>query len=249
MIILTTAIGYGPGDLSIFWDSLIETGYKGKVVVVGDAKCLKDRGAIIIPDPGGQYSINFRRWKAYSEFLKDVDEPVVITDIRDVMFQKNPEDYMPTKGVNVFEEGNIHIKNCRFNSRWMNGLNINKWNDKKVICAGITSGYLKEYAQKMWDDILRLNVPDNIPTDIGGDQAIHNNLIYSGFDATIHKNSDSEVYTVGRLPEGLSIDDNDYIRNKSGNVPCMIHMYDRHVNLTVSIIKRLKLRVELKEAI
>ena len=80
---------------------------------------------------------------------------------------------------------------------------------------------------------------------IGADQAIHNDLIYSGFPVIIHENENSEVYTVGHLPlESVYVDNDGFIYNKRGEIPCMVHMYDRHVNLTVAIIKRLNLKVK-----
>ena len=250
MIILTTAVGYGPGELSIFWDSLMGTGYKGKVVVIGDAPCLESRGAKIIPlDIPSLKHINFLRWEAYAEYLKSVDEPVVITDVRDVVFQKNPEEFMPTEGVNVFEEDAIKtIGECWFNNHWMEKIGVNKFKDKNIICAGVTSGRLSEYAQAMWDSILEFNIDMNILENCGGDQAVHNNLIYSGFPAKIHKNEKAEVYTVGHTPS-VETDKNDFIINKEGYIPCMVHLYDRHVNLIVSAIKRLKLRVELNREV
>ena len=249
MIILTTAIGLSAGDLSIFWDSLMETGYKGKVVVFGEAKCLEDRGAIMIPYFDNGYGLNFKRWKAYSDFLKDVNEPVVITDIRDVVFQKNPEEFMPLEGTNVFtEDGKKIIGTCFFNSCWLENIGITKWHKERIICAGVSSGHLKEYSQAMWNSILELKPLQKQAEDLGGDQAIHNNLIYSGFPAVIH-NQNSEVYTVGHLPkESVKINEDGFIINEKGEVPCMVHMYDRHVNLTASVIQRLNLRVELQEA-
>ena len=246
MLILTTAIGYSKGELSIFYDSLVGTGFDGDLVVVGDAPCLKDRGAIMIKDHDSRHTVNFRRWKAYSEFLKGVKEPVVLTDVRDVVFQKNPAEYMPKEGVNVFEEVEYKtIGNCIFNHQWMSDLGITKWDDKTILCSGVSSGVLDEYSLAMWKSIEFLRPVDNKPKHQGGDQAIHNNLIYSGFPAIIHKNEDAEVYTVGHLPlESVKVED-DFIVNKKGERPCMVHMYDRHVNLTASVMYRLGLDMKI----
>lgn len=238
MIILTTSIGYGPGELSIFWDSLIETGFKGDVVIVSN-DCNFLSNAETIPDPDNGYPVNSRRFLAYSEFLKGVDEPVVITDIRDVIFQKNPEQFMPTDGLNVFEEAEgKRIIDCGYNFMWMDELGVNKWNLKPIICSGVTSGSnIYDYCREMWDRLI------GAPTIAGIDQAVHNDLIYSGLPAAIHKNEDAEVYTVGHLPlESVEVRDG-FILNKSGETPCMVHMYDRHVNLTVAAIQRLQLKL------
>ena len=244
MIILTTAVGYSPGGLAIFWDSLMETGYSGKVVVVSnDCEVLRKRGATIIPVPYKQYPISLTRHFAYKDYLKDIDEPVVLTDVRDVVFQKNPEEYMPTEGVNVFlEDASKTIGTCRFNRTWLRSMGINKWDNKNILCAGIISGRLADFTQKMCEHVKEIYYPP------GGDQGVFNDLIYSGYPTIMHDNEDAEAYTVGHIPlESVKVNEDGFIVNKKGEVPCMVHMYDRHVNLTVSIIKRLNLKVVMEE--
>ncbi len=240
MIILTTAVGYKDYELSIFWDSLMGTGYSGKVAVVSnDCKVLEDRGVIMIPEPESDYPISVSRYFAYRDFLKDVDEPVIITDIKDVVFQKNPEEYMPIDGVNVFEEAEGKtIGDCYYNSLWMKNIGVEEWNEEPILCSGITSGILSDYLDKMCSKMTATDYP------VGNDQGIHNDVIYSGFPSNIHRNEHSEVYTVGHIPlESVNVNEEGFITNKNGDIPCMVHMYDRHVNLTVAVIKRLDLKV------
>ena len=242
VIILTTSIGYCPNELAIFRESLIASGFVGSVVVLSDdSNCLTELSAEVILDKDNGIPINSRRYLAYRDFLKGVTESVVITDIRDVTFQKNPSEYMPIDGVNVFEEANRKkIMECGFNSSWMNALGVDNWDNKPIICAGTTSGTnLYDYCTEMWDRLV------NAPKYVGIDQAVHNDLIYSGFTANIHKNEDNEVYTVGHFPlESVKIE-NGFIVNKNNKKPCMVHMYDRHVNLTASVMYRLGLDMKI----
>jgi hypothetical protein len=238
MIVMATAFNYAIDAVEAFWKSLISTGYQGKIIIVADdceaSKWLKEQGAMIFAAPPAGHPIHSNRYFAYRNILKDIDEPVVIADIRDVIFQKNPEYYMPTEGVNVFQEyEGMTIGKCPYNSRWMNELNINQWDNRTIICAGITSGRLSEYLDKL------CNMLEKAPFMAGIDQAVHNHLIYSGkVSANIYSNEEGQVYTVGHLPkESVYVDDN--IRNKTGEIPCMVHQYDRHVNLSVAVKKRI----------
>lgn len=231
MIILTTVIGYDIPIVLPFWKSLKASGFTGKLVIFADncpaANFLKSNGADILVDNNLPWPINTRRFFIYKEFLRDVREPVIITDSRDVIFQSNPEENMPKEDVNVFcEYEKMSIGTCPYNSKWMKDVfGLPKWFEKSIICAGVTSGILTEYCIAMWEALLIA------PPVVGLDQAIHNHLIYSNrIKVTIWENEISPVYTVGYFPrETISIKDG-FIYNQKG-LPCMVHQYDRHQNL------------------
>lgn len=232
MIILTTAFGYGADKVRPFFNSLQDSGFTGTLAVMSDncsaAKWLQDRGALLLPNPGNKFPINTRRFMAYKEYLRDKTEPTIITDIRDVVFQKNPEEHMPLEGVNVFQEyEEMNISSCPYNSKWMRDLGVSKWGHRPIICAGVTSGVLGEYTTALWEALR------DIQSIVGLDQAAHIHLAYSGrVEATIHANEEGSVYTVGYLPrESVNIGSDGLIRNKAGEIPCIVHQYDRHENL------------------
>jgi len=237
MIILTTAHGYGESKVRAFYNSLEDSGFSGKLVVMANdcsgAKWLEDRGAELLPDPKTHFPLNSRRFMAYKEYLRGVEEPTLIADIRDVVFQKNPEIHMPLSGVNVFQEyEEMNIKSCPYNSSWMKAIfGEAKWGDRPIICAGVTSGHLMEYCVVLWESLFALK-----PV-VGLDQAVHNHLVYSKrIPATIHANEDGPVYTVGYLPrESVNLGDDGLVRNKAGEIPCIVHQYDRHQNLVRGI--------------
>jgi len=238
MIILTTAFNYDPSKVKAFWNSLQDSGFSGTVAVMandcGAARWLEERGAEILPDPKVKYPINSRRFMAYKERLRGVEEPCIISDIRDVVFQKNPEEHMPLQGVNVFQEyEGMTIGDCPYNSKWMRQIfgEPCRWADKQIICAGVTSGILSEYCTRLWEAIIAC------PNYVGLDQAAHNHLVYGGgVPSWIHANEEGPVYTVGYLPrESVEVGDDGLVRNKAGEIPAIVHQYDRHENLKAGI--------------
>lgn len=236
MIILTTALHYSESHVRPFVRSLKDSGFKGKIVALVDncdaARYLKENGAECIRDVDNGYPINTRRFYYYKQFLRGVVESTLICDIRDIIFQTNPEEEMPTEGINVFcEHEAMRIGTCPYNSEWMKFIfGRCKWEEMPIICAGATSGHLVDYCLEMWDALVRL------PKKIGLDQAVHNDLVYSGkVKATVWPNETAPVYTVGYIPrETVPISTLGEIRNQAG-VPCIIHQYDRHHNLKEGI--------------
>lgn len=222
MKILTCAINYTKNDVHPFIQSLKGTGYKDDIICICNGspaeQYLRDEGVEVIKDIDNGYHINSRRFFLYKEILRGVDEPVIISDIRDVVFLSNPATNMPTEGINVFcEHEAMTIGSCPYNSHWMMSLTGKAdYFDKQIVCAGITSGYLTEYCMVIWE-IIR-----TAPVMVGIDQAAHNHIVYSGrLDTTIHRNPEP-VYTVGYVPRETIMD----LHNA-----CMVHQYDRHNNL------------------
>ena len=234
MIILTTALYYKAEVVKPFLNSLFASGFSGQIAAISN-KCgareyLESQGVEILDDIDNGYPINSRRFLVYREFLRGVSEPVIICDVRDIIFQSNPEENMPVDGINVFREyEGITIGECPYNSKWMKAIfGKVKWGDKEIICAGATSGRLTEYCDAVWQML------SNLPPTVGLDQAVHNHLIYSErIKANVVLNEAGQVYTVGYMPrESVSLAGDGFIRNKAGEIPCMIHQYDRHQNLT-----------------
>ena len=233
MIILTTALFYDAKVVKPFLNSLLATGYSGGIVAVsnncGATSYLKSQGVEILEDIDNKYPINSRRFLTYRDYLQPISEPVIICDIRDIIFQTNPEKNMPVDGVNVFcEYEEMTIGKCPYNSKWMKVIfGSVEWRFLSIICAGVTSGRLTEYCDAVWKFLAHL------PPTVGLDQAVHNHLVYSGLvKANIYPNELGEVYTVGYMPrETVPISEDGLIHNKAGEIPCIVHQYDRHKNL------------------
>jgi len=228
VIILTCATNYDIYNVRPFMQSLEASGFKGQVYCICNGspaeQFLRDRGVYIIQDVDNGYDINSRRFFLWKEILRGVLDQALITDIRDVIFQADPRT-LPSEGVNVFtEDAAIRIGNCPYNSKWMmTTVGDNRYNEKPIICAGVTVGRLAEYCTTMWEAIR------DLPRIRGLDQSVHNHLVYSGrIPATIHANP-YPVYTVGyvRPHNNLAVFDGN-IMAPDGSKPIVVHQYDRH---------------------
>lgn len=238
MLIVTAVLGYTKSQIMPFYQSLMDSGFQGSLIaMVNDceaAQFLKSQYVVTVPDDRRvPFPVNTRRFKVFYDLLRGTDRyPTIICDSRDVIFQENPEFHMPNSGVNVFcEDSSMTIGKCPYNSMWMGEMcGRLKWDDKPIICAGVTSGQLEDYCREMWERL------STLPPKHGLDQAVHNDLVYSGkLNAKVWANEEGPVYTVGYIPrESVSIEDG-VIKNRKGDSPCVVHQYDRHQNLRKGI--------------
>ena len=111
------------------------------------------------------------------------DGPVLLTDFRDVFFQRSPFDGLTIDGLQVFEE-HPRLRTTNWLVDWpvqaCTGLRL----DKPMLCSGTTVGtrkamlkYLRRmvHAFKAWG-----SKPSCRFATVGDDQSIHNYLYYTG---------------------------------------------------------------------
>lgn len=178
------------------------------------------------PDSGGGFVT--KRFEVYLQYLYEHPNysNVMLTDIRDVIFQKDPFDFDIGHYVNCFAESNI-IKNCRANSKWMKesfgDKCLNELGDHIIINAGVTIG-------SYYSIILYLeNIVNCMKKNaIINDQAAHNYLIYNGKikNIKIHYNHSSPVMTLAYINKN-DIYYNKYgqIINYDGSIVNVLHQY------------------------
>src|SRR5215510_15374263 len=101
-LILGAAIGYGPEKVRVFVESLRASGFKGEVMILIGIQQFRLRNFL------GRYGVrtqsllhkrslfrpvNARRYQTYYEYLlarRDDFDHVMISDVRDVIFQSHP---------------------------------------------------------------------------------------------------------------------------------------------------------------
>ena len=173
-------------------------------------------------------TINMLRFQLYEYWasLYSSSTLIMITDMRDVLFQSNPFTYMtdrwapPVSQLVVFLESfpNKVIERCPFNRGWI----VNCYGDEAlkmiglntVSCSGISIGsrdaiLLYSYLiHKQLDPVVRwgsevgIHKTNNACISTGMDQGFHNWLIFSGtldpfMDITIFKQGEGPVNTIG----------------------------------------------------
>lgn len=238
-MILTAAYGYGPENVQPFLRSLVSVGYKGRVVILTDLRTslspnFEGLDLVLLPrvNMGGRH-VNQWRFFVWLDYLRTVpgtEGQVILTDVRDVIFQRNPAT-LPKDRINgYFEHHGMRIGMCPYNSVWIRDAYgeavLNRMKDEKIVCAGTIIGSLggmREYVEELVDRMSQLS------GKVGLDQAVHNVAIREDPRAVLHSNGDG-VYTVGYVPR-------DQVQTAPGvvvcnhQVPTIVHQYDRHPDL------------------
>lgn len=168
---------------------------------------------------------------------------VMLTDVRDVIFQKDPFDFAINEQLCCFTESeDLSLGKEPYDAAGLelafDRFTLNQLKDNRIICAGITIGpadLVTGYLEKMIDLFMKApgkgwEVAAASPGDEPIlDQAVHNYLVYNGLlsEVALYANDDGPVLTLG-LEKNVSVARSGMIVNKRGNVPNIVHQYDRH---------------------
>lgn len=158
---------------------------------------------------------------------------IMLTDVRDVIFQKDPFAFADNNQLSVFLEDDKHrIVDCPHNSKWIKQSfgeeTYEQIKNKNISCNGIVISPIEpllDYLKKMIDLIFRVGPPGIVG------QGFHNYLIHAGKlpGVNIFSNESGPVLTLGLM--------SDYRQNETGEllnqsgIPNIVHQYDRHPKL------------------
>ncbi len=158
---------------------------------------------------------------------------VMITDVRDVLFQRDPFDF--DIGDNLccfFEEEGKTLRTGGVNADWLrDGFGphvLDAIGDRQISCAGTTVGSrsaMMEYLERMIDNTIELKCHT-----WGIDQGVHNYILHSGLvkNVKFYENYRGPVLTMHfSKDDKLRFDENGYIINEDGSVVHVLHQYDR----------------------
>ncbi len=186
------------------------------------------------------------RFFLYESYLRQVNgrfEKVMLTDVRDVVFQRDPFDFPMTGRLCAFRESLPRIADDYFNSQWIkDGFGLAVYEqlcDCPVYCAGVTIGSasgVSDYLRTMTRCLFsRVGLA-------GYDQGVHNYLIHTDRlkDIVRYENWMGPVLTLGTVdakdicfpPDGL-------LRNRNGDVINVIHQYDRQPEVAPRVLERI----------
>lgn len=204
----------------------------------------------------GPERASFRRWSRFEyhleglmalrhlhslRYLAALDfEPdfVMLTDLRDVFFQRDPFAEPPTRLELYLEDDSARIGDEAFNTRWIRNLygeaELARLEGQQISCAGTLIGTYASvlaYLGQMVGEVVWRRRP------LGShDQGIHNGLLRRGRfpGATVVPNGSGRVLTLGKMgayevaPDGT-------VLNADGSVPAVLHQWDRHASLVERI--------------
>lgn len=176
-------------------------------------------------------SKRFLFYYSYIEENKDLYNNILITDIGDVIFQKNPFDFDIDDSLCCFlEQEGRTIGACPKNSKWIfNAFGekiLSELSNKPICSAGVIIGptqRILRYLYFMTDLILsRVDLNPN-------DQGIHNYIVHKNImeNIKLFKNNEGPVITLG-YSGGITFNQSGDVINKRDEVPNIVHQYQRY---------------------
>jgi hypothetical protein len=164
---------------------------------------------------------------------------VMLTDVRDVVFQRDPFAWMENrKGVFCFEEKQGRtIGECNSNSRMVREIfGEEGWTEMRkcqISCAGVTFGTrveLLEYLERFLD--LSLDALSLRPCS-GSDQGVHNRVVhFEKLGNLALLDNEGPVFTMGCVSqEFIRVNAAGEVVNRQGDVYSVLHQYDRFPEL------------------
>ncbi len=255
-LILGLAAGYHYGDVRPFAVSLERTGFGGRRVLfvsstTRDLARIEAHGIETIPferPPDlAHVPYNAFRYFLYLDFLRASSGRfgrILLTDVRDVVFQRDPMDRPWPDGLNVaLEDPRMTVGRCPYTARWLAGhlgqAALDMIADRPISCSGTILGS-HEAVLRYLEALAALLLPFNPGKHMAGyDQGVHNHLLHAGRldPVTCHDNA-GPILTLGHKRETPPIDVRGDILNDAGEPAVMVHQYDRMEGLFRHVRKR-----------
>jgi hypothetical protein len=259
-LILSVAAGYNWPKLEIFIKSLRSCYFEKVVLILNDPdfelinKLNKFNIEFVKTDIVPKNSILTRHSYYFNYLEKNREfEQVLLTDSRDVFFQKNPFLFDYKNCINFFLEDQI-IKNSSVNSKWImrtvGKKELNKINNNYISCCGTVIGKynnILNYCEEMKNQIIKFPYKPSLHSKLFGrknlsyDQGIHNYLIYSGILKNIgfYNNQNGNIATL-HTAKTLKFNKKNRLVNDKEEEYAVAHQYDRFNQHFLNFIKEIK---------
>lgn len=252
-LILGLAAGYHYGDVRPFLLSLQQSGCQAQLVLftsptTRDSDRMATRGATIIPcqRPPELAHIPANAWRffLYRDYLQKRSAAfrrILLTDVRDVIFQADPFSLLWPEGYSLFQEDSaICLGRCEHTAHWIKGHlgsdTLQELAPFPLLCSGTTiadSASMLRYLDLMTARLLPFTPA---PRMAGYDQGVHNLLARRGLLAPLHVfDNHGPVLTLGHKREPPALDAAGLVLNESGEPAVLVHQYDRHPELFAHI--------------
>lgn len=177
------------------------------------------------------------RYAHYLRYLRErapAADLVMIADLRDVVFQRDPFEE-PVDGLEVYlEDDSVRVGHDAFNTRWLRDLlgsaGAERLRGARVSCSGTVVGTreaMLAYLHAMTAEGTRRRRPMG-----PHDQALHNILLYGGRLPAVRAvpNGFGRVLTLGKMT-AVEVDRDGRVLNADGSLPAVVHQWDRHAEL------------------
>ena len=263
-MVMGLAAHYGPRELAPFVDSLRGTGYEGEVVLLtygckpDTAAYLRRQRVRMVPFHGlgaMAMSMNSSRMHRYLDVLLEAalnsgdpapNGPVLLTDVRDVVFQANPFPFPPNPAGGLpaplvfFMETHRTIGDCPINADWMQrafGAGVAaSMAAEPISCAGTLMGTRAGVTDYLCHMLTHLAAVPPEHRFSGVEQAIHTYILAKRLvpGPVVSANGDWVLTVPHSADSGITLRDR-HIVNPDGRVAPVVHQYDRDAALTAAV--------------
>lgn len=189
------------------------------------------------------------RFLRFEEFVADsAHGRVLITDVRDVVFQRDPFVDLPRGGLAVsLETDDYTVASEPHNAMWIErvygGGMLARIGHERVSCVGVTYGdrtAILDYLRRFNQELFALGPTE---TGIGGaDTAIHNMLLRTDQLGEPHllEPLHSPVATLNGISEAAArLSPEGRLLNMDGSEPSVLHQYDRLRGVSERLLRSL----------
>ncbi|WP_404865900.1 hypothetical protein [Glaesserella parasuis] len=180
------------------------------------------------------------RFFDYFNYINKLDEVrnIILTDIRDVIFQRDP--FLDIKGLYVgMESPEVPMGKDFYSKKWITEVYGDDYfeniKNNQICCAGVTLGdyhSIKKYLQTMLNEFLSLPYETIISSNY--DQGIHNKLLYNNelLNPIQCQPLSSVISTIGIIDRNnLLFDLQNNLLLSDGCPAYIVHQYDRHTDI------------------
>ncbi len=258
-LVLGAAIGFNVAQVRVFVESL-RANYAGDVLLLirwpglRVARYLKSRGVDMIAvfqTRSFTRSVHARRYAIYLDYLRarlSRYDQVMMSDVRDVVFQRNPFDGIASPKCHFYLEGAPRtIGADPTNARWVRGCfsaaEAERLASCRISCSGITIGgtaAIMAYLERMVARISGVSWRIYRQIGHGYDQAIHNYLVHldSTIDGIVVENN-QHIATMALEPRAFYRHDRAaLIYGPDDRLFAICHQYDRFPDLLKAVEAR-----------
>jgi len=238
-----------PRPMRYIWKPLQATGVLAlKLAALTPSASLGERVrrriACVIRNPMDARFIRYLRFlEAHPEY-----ERILLTDVRDVVFQAPPFRDLPGEGLCVsIEAASYTLGSEPYNAEWIKrtygGEALASVAHERVSCVGVTLGSraaILDYLTLTTGEMLRI-APWK-PGLAGADTAVHNMLLRTGRLGVVHEleTFKSPVATLNAVDvDDARLSPDGVLLNEDGSAVAIVHQYDRVAGLAEAVRSRL----------
>lgn len=254
-IILALAAGYHSGDLRPFAASLEQSCFSGRCLLFVSASTtgagsLGGFGIEAVPfeRPPDQAHVPYNAWRyfLYRDFLRAAPDcgRVLLTDVRDVIFQTDPFSFdWPEGFCAMLEDPSATVGSCAHTARWVRGhlgeAALADLAGLPLSCSGVSlapARLMLAYLERLCARLLPFTPG---PRMAGYDQGVHNLVLRRDPPGPVHfLGNDGPVLTLGSKPADPLLDADGLVLNDARQPAIMVHQYDRKPALFAHIRAR-----------